>query len=319
MDDGLAVGEGLQRGEAERLVAGGDHGETALAQERRLALALDAAEQPHPVGRGRRDEQAKARDLGRGARPGDVQPQPRLGRDRIDQQVEPLLADVDAPEEEDRARGAARLVGRHVHTVGNDRDPRAGVGGAHEGRVDVVEDDDVAVEPQPAALDRLERQPVAALHVRAAEHLHQSQHRTSRGERQQARRDRRGEALDPQLGAVHQRDQWQQQLEQHLPAARPGPADREEHVADATVDPGAGAPVGAAEHGDGVLVRQRGGDPRDHHRAATPVVRVADVVVDRQRDPAHGCARRSASGVRTADRRDDRADRTADCADESAP
>ncbi len=289
MDDGLAVGEGLERGEAERLVAGRDDDEAAVAQQRRFALALDAAEQPDAVGR--RDQRAQTFDLRRGAGPGDVEPQRRLVRDRGEQQVEALLADVDAAQIQDRT-GVFPRLGGHVDPVGDHRSRRGRIRGPHEARVDVVQHDEVPVQPQPAALDRRERQPVAALHVRAGQHLHERQHRAPGGERQQARRDRRGEALDPQVAAVHERDQRQQQAEQQLACARSGPADQQEPVADAVHDTRTAALVRAAEHRDGVLGGQLPGDPRDDQGTAAAVVRVADVVVDRQRDPAHGCTLR---------------------------
>jgi hypothetical protein len=274
------VGHRLQRGQAERLVARGHDHQRAAAQQRLLRLALHAAEQPDAVAEVR-DELAQPRHLGGRAGARDVEPQVRVRADRLEEQVETLLADVDAPEEEHRAIGDVVAGGRQLHPVRDHRDLRPRARRRDEARVDVAQDDEVAVEGEPPPLDRLERQAVAALHVGAAEHLDEPDDGAARHQRQQARRDRRGEALDPHVGAHDERQQRHQQREQDLPAPRPGPPDGQVHVADAVAVPRHRAAVGAAVDGDLVLVGEPARDPRDHRRAAPAVVGVPEVVVDR--------------------------------------
>ena len=280
-----AVGHRLQRGQAERLVARGHDHQRAAAQQFLLGRTLHPAQQPDAVPEAR-DELAQPRLLGRGAGPRDVEVQVRVRAHRVEEQVEALLPDVDAPEEEHRAVGDVVPGRGQLHPVRDHRDPRPRARRRHEARVDVVQDDEVTVEREPAPLDRLERQPVAELHVGAAEHLDEPDDGAARHERQQARRHRGREALDPHVRAHHEREQRHQQREQDLPAPRPGPPDGQVDVAHAVAVPRHRAAVGAAVDRDVVLVGEPPGDPRDHRRAAPAVVGVAEVVVDRDDDAA---------------------------------
>jgi hypothetical protein len=100
-----------------------------------------------------------------------------------------------------------------------------------------------------------------------------------REQRQETDRERRCEALQPQIVRSTTSREREQQAEKKLAGARTSPAGRQEHLPVRAPLRGTSATVRTREHRDVVVTRQAGGDLLNDESAATTIDRVGRVVV----------------------------------------
>ena len=225
VQDRLAVGHALQRGEAERLTPRRQHHEGAAVQQVLLALAGDVAD-PADLTAGSGEQRRELALL-------TPVPAPAISRGMVSPLLSYAASSRSSPFSQMSMRPRYRMCspwpssrsssGGSVDAVRDDPHGGRRAVPADARLVGGVEHHDVAVEAQAEPLDQEEREPVPVPHLLAAQVLCESHDRCPREEREEAGGERRGEALDPQVVRDPPGRERQQRVEEQLPgrAARP--------------------------------------------------------------------------------------------------